>query len=190
MDNRKNKTKTAIKQAFTELLQEKSFEKITVTEITKRANIGRKTFYLHYNCIDDIIRGIEEDYTTICLNKLKKYIGNEKHDIHDIFNDVNQIILSSLPYLKSWAQGKYTAVILQNSAEKLITSALQLCIKENYIVDKDKLELCSNFYSSGLVSLYITFLKSDNISFETLKDLTYKVCFLGIDGLLIGKEKK
>ena len=56
--------------------------------------------------------------------------------------------------------------------------------------DKDKLELCSHFYSSGLVSLYITFLKSDNISFETLKDLTYKVCFLGIDGLLIGKEKK
>ena len=95
MDNRKNKTKTAIKQAFTELLQEKSFEKITVTEITKRANIGRKTFYLHYSCIDDIIRGIEEDYTTICLNKLKKYIGNEKHDIHDIFNDVNQIISSS-----------------------------------------------------------------------------------------------
>lgn len=37
-----------IRQAFMELLREKEFEKITVTDIVNRADINRSTFYAHY----------------------------------------------------------------------------------------------------------------------------------------------
>ena len=37
-----------IRQAFMELLREKDFEKITVTDIVNRADINRSTFYAHY----------------------------------------------------------------------------------------------------------------------------------------------
>ena len=54
------KTKEAIRKAFGELVKEKGgLEKITVTELVKRANINRSTFYLHYGDIYDIVAEIE-----------------------------------------------------------------------------------------------------------------------------------
>ena len=42
------RSRRLINQAFLELLQEKPFEKITVTDIVNRADINRSTFYAHY----------------------------------------------------------------------------------------------------------------------------------------------
>ena len=55
MDKRIEKTKKAIKDALLTLILEYDFNKITVKMITEKANIGRKTFYLHYGCIEDVI---------------------------------------------------------------------------------------------------------------------------------------
>ena len=47
-DRRTRYTRQTIKDTFLELLTQKSFTKITVTEICKNAEINRGTFYLHY----------------------------------------------------------------------------------------------------------------------------------------------
>ena len=47
-DRRVRKTKKAIQEAYFKLLEKKKTEKITVAEITREADIDRKTFYLHY----------------------------------------------------------------------------------------------------------------------------------------------
>lgn len=54
-DPRVQRTKAQIFAAFNDLLAEKEFSKITVTDLTKRAGISRKTFYLHYSSIDDLV---------------------------------------------------------------------------------------------------------------------------------------
>ena len=56
MDRRVGKTKKAIQAAYFDLLKEKGNEKISVTEIARAADIDRKTFYLHYESTDQIIR--------------------------------------------------------------------------------------------------------------------------------------
>ena len=48
MDLRIVKTRKAINDSFYELFEQKDFDKITVKDITEHAQIGRKTFYLHY----------------------------------------------------------------------------------------------------------------------------------------------
>ena len=47
-DRRIRKTRQAIVKAFIELLQEKSFQKITVKDIAERADIGKASFYRHF----------------------------------------------------------------------------------------------------------------------------------------------
>ena len=47
-DRRVRRTKRAIRNAFAELLSEKPYEEITVTDITELADINRKTFYNYY----------------------------------------------------------------------------------------------------------------------------------------------
>lgn len=59
-DRRIVRTKKDIKDTFIALLAEKSFEKISVRDITEQANINRGTFYLHYLDKYDLLEKLEE----------------------------------------------------------------------------------------------------------------------------------
>ena len=67
-DRRTRYTRQTIKDTFLELLKQKSFTKITVTEICKNAEINRGTFYLHYYDIYDVLSDIFIYILSIYLN--------------------------------------------------------------------------------------------------------------------------
>ena len=60
MDLRIQKTRQNIFQAFIELREKYPLEKITVKELTERAQISKQTFYLHYRDMYDLSERIEQ----------------------------------------------------------------------------------------------------------------------------------
>ncbi|WP_430536622.1 TetR/AcrR family transcriptional regulator [Listeria rocourtiae] len=64
-DRRIRKTKFAFAKALLTLLTEKTFKKITVTDIVARADVNRGTFYKHYqekeDLLDEVITNILAD---------------------------------------------------------------------------------------------------------------------------------
>jgi len=66
------RSRKLIRQAFLELLKEKNFEKITVTDIVKRADINRSTFYAHYPDVMGLIDEIQDEVLTFTEQYLKK----------------------------------------------------------------------------------------------------------------------
>ncbi|WMT38879.1 helix-turn-helix domain-containing protein [Paenibacillus sp. D2_2] len=60
-DKRVMRTKAVIREALTQLIEEKGFEALTVKDITTRAEINRGTFYLHYRDKYDLLEQSEQE---------------------------------------------------------------------------------------------------------------------------------
>lgn len=59
-DRRVQRTCELLQKALIELIHERRYDSITIQEIVDRANVGRTTFYLHYNSKDDLFIGCHE----------------------------------------------------------------------------------------------------------------------------------
>lgn len=60
-DSRVIRTKKAIRNSLTELIEEKGFEAITVKDIATKAKINRGTFYVHYEDKHDLMAKCQRD---------------------------------------------------------------------------------------------------------------------------------
>lgn len=75
------KSKNAIKNAFLDLMKEKGYANITITDIAKRAMINRKTFYIHFETKEALYNSISNELLSILsptLNKLQNLDGKEQ----------------------------------------------------------------------------------------------------------------
>ncbi len=61
MDRRQRKTRNAIFDAFISLLSKKNFSDITIGEIIELADVGRATFYAHFETKDYLLKNLCEE---------------------------------------------------------------------------------------------------------------------------------
>src|SRR5215204_6539316 len=55
IDRRIQRTRLSLRAALLELLKKKNYDDISIEEITEHANVGRATFYLHYQDKEDLL---------------------------------------------------------------------------------------------------------------------------------------
>lgn len=77
-----NTTKEIIELAFLELLKEKSYDQITVAELTRKANINRVTFYYHYDNVATLMDEIEVNLANKVIKTMEGLF--KTNDFHSI----------------------------------------------------------------------------------------------------------
>ena len=78
MDRRVKKSRAAIYQAFLTLLNQKSYESLTVQEIIDLADVGRSTFYAHFETKEALLEEMCQD--------LFKHTFVERYQASELFD--------------------------------------------------------------------------------------------------------
>jgi AcrR family transcriptional regulator len=97
VDRRIQRTQQLLHGALMSLVQEKGFEALTVQDIIDRADVGRATFYTHFDSKDDLLAsGIERLRATLKERQREAVAGGARDDARlfafsrDLFSHANE----------------------------------------------------------------------------------------------------
>ena len=182
-DRRVRKTKKLIKDTLIELLEQNPINKISVTELTQKADISRKTFYLHYNSIYDAKNDLDNDIIDI-LNSIIASLPDtiEESNIMEFFTQIN---------LKAQNHKKLLEYFIHNSKQPPLYTKIKEALKNaimHHLENSNKgnihNEYIVEFVVSGILNSYIECSTGKDYSAEELSVLLTKLC-TGASGLLI-----
>lgn len=79
-DRRAQYTRNAVKDALLSLLEKNHFDSISVAAVCREADVGRSTFYSHYDTLMDVIDELADD----AIQATVRPEGNPFDSIHDL----------------------------------------------------------------------------------------------------------
>ena len=168
------RSKRLIRNAFIELLQAKTLDKITVTNIVEKAELNRGTFYAHYTDINMLIQSIEDEIT----QSLYDLLSDAENPY--LLKDPLSMFLKISYYLE---QNKELILVLMGSqSTNLFIVQLPELIAKHLASSKDIGEEMRNsisfkercyFYAGGAGSLYMAWFRG-TVS-GSLDDVAYKL---------------
>ena len=124
---RETDTRDKLKNALTILLNEKSLNDISVSELTKEASINRGTFYLHYDDKMDLVDNLVEEI----FEELKEILTSEKVGSkysYDIIKKVIDYVKDDFDFIYALTMNSYNYIndMLRNFMLALIETLPEL----------------------------------------------------------------
>ncbi|MBV7335006.1 TetR/AcrR family transcriptional regulator [Chloroflexi bacterium TSY] len=81
-DLRAVRTRRWLQQALQDLMKEKSYQKIKISEIVARAEVARPTFYLHYESKDELLLSLFDELFAGFQEALRAELTRQNVDLH------------------------------------------------------------------------------------------------------------
>ncbi|MGN0072305.1 MAG: TetR/AcrR family transcriptional regulator [Coriobacteriales bacterium] len=187
LDRRQRRSRAAIREAFTELLQEKDLSQITVTEIARRADRDRKTFYLHYGSIDDLIDELLQEECELTATQLEEVLKHSENglDVGEIYRTMGATILSEF--------NRRSGIIKHVDTTQLMARIRPILTRqfaENDILGLSQalgphLELFVAYFTAGLLNLFKQWMELESeLPLEKLSELTLATITGGVTSLI------
>lgn len=148
----KQYTKNLIKEEFMKLLEEKSFNLITITEIADKCEINRNTFYYHYEDIYTLVKEILADEIKKVDQEFDSSSSWEKSLItaSSFFLDNKKAAQNLFKSIDKKDTDAYLYKICESVMSKYIENE---CLSKNIEATEEDKALVTNFYRIALVGL-------------------------------------
>ncbi len=184
LDRRQIKTKKAIYAAFFGLLKEKDLSKITITELARRADIDRKTFYLHFNSVSDIYNELGTKMVGILKEAISDFGERGLIDSsYDLFMTVNEILNEKLELLRDIMKSNDFTAFVFNVKDELCAEIIKM-YEQLDLGDAERFKLKAEFVASGTVSMYLRWFKGETtLSMDELALLAGAMIIHGVSGV-------
>lgn len=183
IDRRQVRTKRRIRDAFMELISEKPMEKLTIKELAERADIDRKTFYLHY----DSIAGLVDELQGELLHKLEDTLGaydlfQPDFDALGFFRRINALIEEDTELHRRMitADGyRFFYDKLKRAMKGYLAERYQQRLAQSR-ASAVKRDLYAEYVTSGIVAVYVEWLRHPEYDLEEVAEAASEIAYDGM----------
>lgn len=165
LDLRQRRTRQSLVRALEELLAERTFQSLSVTDICQRAMVHRTTFYAHFNDKQELLRylllGVERRCVETCLpkdwsGKARDYFLTAARNVLDFFQSRRSLYRACL---RSGAD--IDAHVLEDLAAEDLAQLLSQPRFHTSFPDSDP-RITARFYTGAMLSLLRWWLDSED----------------------------
>ena len=163
-DKRFLKSKYAIEQAILTLHNAgRTITSMTVSEITKLANVARKTFYLHYVDLNDFLTQFGDE-------QIAKFKTSCLYNSDDLFLSIAKSLVN---LTKNIANNNLAKLLITNQQYASVFLTKLHSLLKDFINSYDNSPFLDEyeveFFTSGIISTYQYWIKTTNYSGESPK---------------------
>lgn len=195
MDRRVARTKKNIYYAFFQLVQTKAIDEITVSELARTADIDRKTFYLHYQTVQDVFlefkqmiharlmeildeaerRGEENRQRLEAGEELERRDDVAPFDFIYFYDSLNVIMMDNMAFFEKLSKDT-TFMFLKNDFKNVLKQALMDYYKDWEGWSSDyQASLNAEFIAAGAISLWTDWLHHKQVPLDVFRDAAIEV---------------
>ncbi len=185
MDRRVIKTKRAIRKAFFTLLSEKNINEISVTDISRIAEINRKTFYNYYTGVFQLVDELEDDILSKLGATLKEIdiIECLKYP-KKLFELFDQTIGVNDPFLRTMLEADRASGFFTKFENEII-GLIRDEVARQLHSDPKATEFVIHFIVAGEVGVYKAWLRSDRtFPGDKLSEMINEMALNGVRALV------
>ena len=185
-DRRVVRTRRAIQEAFERLLKERGYDKITVSAIAQEADINRKTFYLHYSSVEELLDSMAQERALETVQKIEeqRIFDGDRFDIDAMTRILGESYRKNILLDPENNQNLPTDQLLK-AVQKPMEAVIRYERESRGLPQLEHTEYYVSFLLGGLLSVYEAWCgSSDEVPFEEAARIASKMAASGLEGLV------
>ena len=153
------RSKTMIKEALLSLMTEKPFDKITITDIVKKADINRGTFYAHYENTSEVLKSISVSVMDEMASVFKARNNSDAlWNPRGYLKQISDYFLTDPEYFASLVRTEKIMEVLDDARHSSIQKIMDDLGSDLESEAKGKLSVILDYSMSGICTLYMDIL--------------------------------
>ena len=181
-DLRVQKTREAIKNTFRDMVCEMEADQITIKELTERARIHRKTFYLHYTCIEALFEDMLKEAAD------RYFVEIDQVPLPMPMTEVNKVFFSFLGTQDMFMERLICSPSYRVFCNKMFTMALKHN-RSRYNpyahLSQAKQNIVNNFLATSSLDIYRQWVADGKvIPLDELTELSGNLLSTGVSSIL------
>lgn len=152
-DRRVVRTKKAIRGTFEQMIIDMDYPDITIKELTQRAGINRKTFYLHYATLEELFNELADELvakmTAAADNKME---ADDAYMLERMLSSFHGVVMENPPLHEK---------LMFGASYQFFFTSVSAALMKKWLSDQlpkpagmDEIRLRTEFISAGILASY------------------------------------
>lgn len=176
-DRRSQRTRQLLSEALIQLIREKDYSTITVSDIIERANVGRSTFYAHYRDKDALFVGELDRVIELLSHQIQNQEEIPFFPSRELFRHVGEQF--ELYRALAWTPG---LDLLIKHLQKSLSQRVEVGLQKRGRRYEVALPILANFITGSFLTLLKWWLENKRVySAEQMDEIFQKLTLSGIE---------